>query len=154
MMKQVLLLVSCLAVKGFAGCPDMCPFNYNPVCGSNGETYSNECSLKVHACQLGDDMELTMVSKGECPEMVSRTEPAVENRNAVCVAGRRGCPRIYKPVCGSDKHTYPNECELCRKMSEAAVRTEIRIRHEGECTPAETGEDAQARGSKAGGRQL
>ncbi|KAI8483022.1 hypothetical protein Bbelb_391780 [Branchiostoma belcheri] len=150
MMKQVLLLVTCLVVKGLAECPDMCPFIYDPVCGSDGETYSNECSLKVHACQLGGD-KLTMVSRGECPEVMSRSQPAIENRNAVCVAERRGCPRIYKPVCGSDKHTYPNECELCRKMAEAAVKTEIRVRHEGECTPEE---EAQAGGTKTGGRRL
>ena len=28
-------------------CPKLCPNKYDPVCGSNGRTYSNECNLRM-----------------------------------------------------------------------------------------------------------
>ena len=31
-------------------CQLMCPRNFRPVCGSDGQTYSNECQLKSQAC--------------------------------------------------------------------------------------------------------
>merc|ERR1712210_301608 len=32
------------------GCPEVCPSNYDPVCGVDGYTYSNECQLEVASC--------------------------------------------------------------------------------------------------------
>jgi hypothetical protein len=42
----------------------VCTADWRPVCGSNGVTYSNECSLKSAAC-LGIE-DLTVTSSGDC----------------------------------------------------------------------------------------
>ncbi|XP_047210429.1 insulin-like growth factor-binding protein 7 isoform X3 [Girardinichthys multiradiatus] len=41
-----------------------CPLNYSPVCGSDGITYPNECSLCVH--QLEKNADILIVKDGPC----------------------------------------------------------------------------------------
>ena len=56
----------CRIVKGAATCEcnEVCTADWNPVCGSDGTTYPNECSLEVEGCKTGEN--LTMVKSGEC----------------------------------------------------------------------------------------
>ncbi|XP_029966290.1 probable pancreatic secretory proteinase inhibitor [Salarias fasciatus] len=41
-----------------------CPLNYSPVCGSNGVTYPNECSLCVYRLETSADV--LIVKDGPC----------------------------------------------------------------------------------------
>lgn len=41
-----------------------CNSDYVPVCGSNGESYQNECYLRQAACK--QQSEILVVSEGSC----------------------------------------------------------------------------------------
>lgn len=64
-----------------------CPKIYIPLCGEDGVTYENECTMNcTGATKLHDG---SCESSTACP-----------------------CPLTYIPVCGDDGKTYDNECLL------------------------------------------
>ena len=49
-------------------CNKVCPRIYKPVCGSDGQTYSNQCELDFAICKSNGN--ITKVSDGECSTWV------------------------------------------------------------------------------------
>lgn len=45
-------------------CGDTCPLEFLPVCGSDGKTYSNECSLRQETCRARKS--LNIIYHGKC----------------------------------------------------------------------------------------
>nr|XP_045585762.1 serine protease inhibitor dipetalogastin-like isoform X1 [Procambarus clarkii] len=99
-------------------CPKACTLQYDPVCGTDGKTYSNLCDLEVEACN-NPQLNLKVAHKGECRPQ--------NQCNSVC-------PQIYQPVCGTDGKTYSNQCTLdvaaCNNP-----QLHLRTAYQGECRP-------------------
>ena len=47
-------------------CKNACSFENNPVCGSNGQTYPNQCSLSIATC---NDPRVKFRHWGKCGKL-------------------------------------------------------------------------------------
>ena len=101
------------------GCPDV----WDPVCGCDGVTYSNDCERINARVQKDHDgacgpkrcggIAGLLCDEGEYCDMPSDTCNAADMLGE-CVMVTENCPEIRDPVCGCDGRTYSNDCERIR----------------------------------------
>lgn len=138
-------------------CDFKCSNDYVPVCGSNGESYENECFLRREACKL--QKEVQVVSEGSCPidagsgsgddagsegsaETSQRetstcdicqfgAECDVDAEDVWCVCNIDCAHNNFNPVCASDGRSYDNPCQV--KEASCQKQEKIEVEHLGHC---------------------
>ncbi|XP_029769252.1 ovomucoid-like [Terrapene carolina triunguis] len=106
------------------GKPFICTPESKPVCGSNGLLYDNKCLL----CAAARETRVNIGIRGK-----QERKPKVDC-NRYPRAKERGpffCPKVYKPVCGTNDMTYGNKCLLCSAIWETGIN--IGMKHKGKC---------------------
>ncbi|KAG7472748.1 hypothetical protein MATL_G00112170 [Megalops atlanticus] len=138
----------CDGQTGHCVCPTECVASHQPVCGSDGATYSNECELNVRACT--QQLDLRALAQGEC-KVCGGSVCAWGER---CVQNRCECPQCqgqpFSPVCGSNGVTYDNVCELGH--ASCVLRKRIEVARAGSCDE-ECGSGGSGSGADGGCEQ-
>uniref|UniRef100_A0A669C580 Agrin n=1 Tax=Oreochromis niloticus TaxID=8128 RepID=A0A669C580_ORENI len=123
----------CLVEQLSARCscdPIECDGTYKPLCGKDGNTYTNDCMRRKAECL--SKTPIATKHLGPCDEACANCSFGAicdaQSKQCVCPSE---CVKSYQPVCGSDGTTYNSECEL--HVRACKQQMDLRVVGQGEC---------------------
>ena len=107
---------------GSLNCPKVCSKDADPVCGSDGVIYTNDCELRKFTCKkskffvlMSIDINLSYCMRQDCVLVLLEVTKVDLSHCTVLTKGvncTHKCTKNTDLVCGTNGKTYLNRCFL------------------------------------------